>query len=147
MQVNPWILTLLGCSVLLFGAWTRLDDLRTFERTVDSTNTALLRIQSEIRLRSALDGYQTSKEGFVVQVESAWFEGGPPRNLLLSGSNRSWIDIDRTGNRSIKHPSNPSVSGTGAGWWYNPANGVVRARVPAQATNRATLELYERVNR
>ena len=147
MRVNPWMLTLLGCSVILLAAWTRFDSMQKFEQTVASTNTALLRIESEIRLRSALDGYQTSREGFVVMVESDWFEGGPPQNALLKGPNRPWIEVDRTGNRSIKNPQKPSATGTSAGWWYNPANGIVRAKVPAQATNLATLELYERVNR
>ena len=147
MRINPWILTLLGGSVILLGAWTRFEAAQRFERRVVSTNTALMRIESEIRLRSALDGYQTSREGFVVDVESSWFEGGPPQNLLLSGSNRPWIEVDRTGNRSIKNPDSPSATKTCAGWWYNPANGVIRARVPAQATNRATSELYARVNR
>ena len=147
MRVNPWILTLLGCSVILLAAWTRFDARKKFEQTVASTNTALLRIQSEIRLRSALDGYQTSREGFVVMVDTDWFEGGPPQNTLLTGSNRPWIEVDHTGNRSIKDPRTPFATKFDASWWYNPANGVVRAKVPEQATNRATLELYERVNR
>ena len=147
MRVNFRILTLLGCSVILLAAWTRIDAVQKLERMVDSTRMALLRIESEIRLRSALDGYQTSREGFVIHVDSNWFKGGPPRNQLLQDSNRPWIEVEKSGNRSMRHPRDASATSDGAEWWYTPANGVVRANVPAQGTNRDTNELYERVNR
>ena len=147
MRINPWILTLLGCSMILLAAWTRIDAIRRFDRKVKAAHGTLLRIESEIRLRSALDGYQTSREGFVVMVESTWFEGGPPRNPLLPGPKRPRIEVEDSGDRSMRNPVTPTATDQGAGWWYNPANGIVRARVPAQATNRATRELYELVNR
>jgi hypothetical protein len=31
-------------------------------------------------------------------------------------------------------------------FWYNPARGIVRARVPDQTTDEATLSLYESIN-
>jgi hypothetical protein len=43
-----------------------------------------------------------------------------------------WHPIDKT---TANHP-----------FWYNPANGAFRIRVPRQATNAETLALYNRVN-
>lgn len=147
MRINPWILTILGGAIVSLAAWTRFDAIQRFDRTVSTTNIALLRIESEIRLRSALDGHETSREGFVLVVDPAWFEGHPPQNQLLTGLDRRWIDVDGRADRSIRNPTTIFAGRSDAQWWYNPANGVIRARVPAQPTIRATQELYDRVNR
>src|SRR5690606_29054642 len=45
------------------------------------------------------------------------------------------------------HPPDPVlISKEQAGFWYNPALGVFRARVPQQVTAQETLTLYNRVN-
>lgn len=147
MRINPWILTLLAGAVVSLAAWTRFDAIQRFERTITTTNIALLRLESEIRLRSALDGHEMSRQGFVRLVDPDWFEGDPPQNQLLTGLNRRWIDVDTRADRSIRNPTTIFATEGDAQWWYNPANGVIRARVPGQPTIRATRELYERVNR
>ena len=147
MRVNPWILTLLTGAIVSLVAWKRFDATQQFERTISTTNIALLRIESEIRLRSALDDHEMSRQGFVRVVDPTWFEGDPPQNRLLTGLNRPWIDVDGHADRSIRNPTTIFATEGDAQWWYNPANGVIRARVPGQPTIRATRELYDRVNR
>ena len=62
------------------------------------------------------------------------------------------IGYDDTGDADKWHTSAKEVppSGLPASWggiyWYNPANGAFRARVPQQSTDQETIDLYNRVN-
>jgi len=79
------------------------------------------------------------------QVQPGWFEQGLPSNPLLNNE-RPWIDIAPAEDYS-EHPPDPLVDVSGqAAFWYNPNNGIVRARVPRQASDRLTLKLYNEAN-
>ena len=48
---------------------------------------------------------------------------------------------------SAEHPANKVLKGSMPGaYWYNPQNGIVRARVTDQGSSAATLQLYNDVN-
>ncbi len=92
-----------------------------------------------------IDRNRDSDGNFPARVEAAWFQGYKlPVNPLhpdhpntiqsdtdLSGSGK-WHPINKT---TVAHP-----------FWYNPANGAIRIRVPRQATDAETLALYNRAN-
>ncbi len=79
------------------------------------------------------------------QVMPAWFKDGQPSNPLLVGD-RPWINIAPADDYS-KHPPDPLVDDLRqAAFWYNPNNGIVRARVPRQVSDRLTLALYNDAN-
>lgn len=78
-------------------------------------------------------------------IEASWFEGmqlpehpendmGEPTIHVLSAAGTS-------------HPTNKVLkAGVGGAFWYNPAEGVIRARVADQGTSAATLDAYNAVN-
>ena len=138
------LLVLLGLS---FGAWTHFDRLAERERLVEDALRAQRTIQSEIRLRSLLKGAENSPQGWVLEVKSSWFSPGEAENPLLADFGRPWMDVAGDGERRMRHPENRIARKGDAAWWYNPAHGVVRGRVPDQGTDRATIELYEFINR
>ncbi|MEM1212872.1 MAG: hypothetical protein AAGI68_11320 [Planctomycetota bacterium] len=85
------------------------------------------------------------RNALLVAVQPAWFGERLPLNILLD-ADHPWIDLAPPGDRA-EHPPDPVIRrGDQAGFWYNPMLGVFRARVPQQATERQTLELYNRLN-
>ncbi len=103
------------------------------------------RFQQEIHLQSALageaNGYRRPKT-----IDPAWFEGDIPENPLL-GPEHPWLEIAAADLRDALHPpdltaADPSI----AKFWYNPANGIVRARVPLGISDAQVLALYNEIN-
>ncbi len=81
---------------------------------------------------------------FPTSIDPRWFEGVEPRNVL-AGS-RPWLDVAPAGD-AHDHPPDPILRRPDqAGFWYNPARGTFRARVPAQVTDEATVKLYNDLN-
>jgi len=147
MQLRLNTICLLVLMALTFGAWTHLDRCAERERLVERTVVAQQRMQSEIRLRSALEGAKKSPRGWVMEVKAGWFSEGRPENPLLTDAWRPWIDVAQAEQHALLHPTERIARKGIAAWWYNPGKGIVRARVPEQATLRRTAELYEIVNR
>ena len=145
MRPNLTTLTLLAGLVATAGAWRHADEQRRHDRLVEATEIARQRIQSEIRLRSALANTAVSDTGWVLNVEPAWF-GPPPINPLLDDPRRPWIEVAEDADESMMEPWPLEADPTSAQWWYNPANGRVCARIPAQSTDERTRELHAAVN-
>ena len=114
---------------------------------------ALARLHEQVLYRDALASGATDTDadaashGFPDRLEPAWFGGDVPSNPLAA-PDHAWLDVAPDGDTKV-HPPDPVLdpsSGVQAGFWYSPVAGVFRARVPAQLTVRATLELYNQVN-
>ena len=56
------------------------------------------------------------------------------------------VENDASGDTSVTHPADKVLDGNSFGWWYNPANGIVRSRILDQNDNEANLDLYRTVN-
>ncbi len=83
---------------------------------------------------------------FPDQLHSDWFEPADrPSNVLLHGD-RPWIDLAAKDSPAMHPPDPVALSTDHAAFWYNPALGIVRARVPRQPTGPLTLALYNEVN-
>lgn len=87
---------------------------------------------------------------YPVEVDPAWFGGAQPGNAVAErdaeGRDRPWLDVAPTGDWS-EHPPDPVLVRPGqAGFWYNPNNGVFRARTPLEAGDAMTLARYNRLN-
>lgn len=147
MRPRLTTLCLLGLLAIAFGAWTHLDRRAVREGLIERTVRTQRKIQSEIRLRSALEGAKNSSQGWILEVKGGWFALGGPENPLLTASWRPWLETALPDEHAMRHPEIRIAREGVAAWWYNPAQGVVRARVPDQGTHRASVELYERVNR
>lgn len=79
------------------------------------------------------------------RLKPEWFPQTLPVNVLVD-QHHPWIDLAPP-HDFAQHPPDPVIDGPEqAGFWYNPNNGVFRARVTPQITDRQTLKLYNQAN-
>jgi hypothetical protein len=104
------------------------------------------RFQQQVHLQAALLLSKTGERGYPQMIEPAWFQGNLPRNPLLPTSH-PWLEIAGPEDVARRHPVRRTADDqTVATFWYNPANGLVRARVSAEITDEKALHLYNYVN-
>lgn len=142
------LLTLLvGLGAL--GLWVYRD--RQEQALVDRAAAEVARFEREIGIRAAMLGEDPTKRSWPPTIDPAWFEGNPPRNPLLSAGltgERPWVEIAPPIHAELTDPPvRIALASTDAAFWYNPANGIVRARVTSNVSDQRALEMYNRVNR
>ena len=113
---------------------------------VEQTLMSVERLQREVRVRSAMGGEGLNGRGWPVTIDPEWFSGRLPKNHLVSWP-RPWVEIASGAELALDHPRvRITVHERTAAFWYNPANGIVRARVGVNVSDRKALRLYNRVN-
>ncbi|MEM0913993.1 MAG: hypothetical protein AAGB29_09895 [Planctomycetota bacterium] len=121
---------------------------------VEDTAAAVDRLQAVTRYQAimreaadALEGIEPNRLPEMPRhIHPAWFGDNKPVNRLIDAPDRPWVDIAPVGD-TAEHPPDPVlIHDAQAGFWFNPTTGVVRARVPMQATDAETLALYRDAN-
>lgn len=144
-----WLLEIAGLITalgLLGGVvmYRRLEEKR--EAQIDLAAAEVHRFQLEIKYRSASRIGELNARGWPVTIDPNWFDGRAPQNFLLS-PDRPWVEVARPEEAGLKHPPVRMAVDPGlASFWYNPYEGVIRARVPVMETDEGSLSLYNRLN-
>ena len=156
--VAPWsegsnvmrrVVDLVGVLVMAgiaggYYAHTRLHDSETEQ--LEQTRAAVEQLKGEVVIRSQSGQADVNPRGWSATVVPAWFGGELPKNTLLS-EDRPWVEVAPVEHASWEHPKPVyDASGHDAAFWYNPALGIVRARVPMMPTDKRTIDAYNRVN-
>jgi hypothetical protein len=116
------------------------------QSVIDETRAALSTIRSEVGIHSAIGDVELNEYGHPHQIDPTWFRESSVRNQLAK-QNAPWIELALPAELDRNHPHDPTFrGGRGAMFWYNPIRGIIRARVPDQTTDEATLALYESIN-
>lgn len=117
-----------------------------YEEEVEATRASVVKIQSELVIRSQSGRAAINPRGWSETIVPAWFGGELPANSLLD-DDRPWMEVASVEQAEWEHPK-PVFDATGhdASFWYNPALGIVRARVPMLSTDVKTLNAYNAVN-
>lgn len=108
-------------------------------------HNALDRLHDQTLYHKALGDVKLNAEGFPEQIKPRWFGDHLPVNVLVSTSH-PWMDIAPADDTSTEPPDPVITDRHQAGLWYNPNNGIFRARVTRQLSDEATLQMYNRVN-
>jgi len=131
----------LGSGVLLFER-ARKDREATIHRVAADAR----RLELELKYRAASKSVELNPRGWPVTVDPKWFDLAPPINSLLS-PHRPWVEVASTDEAGLMHPRvRMAVDESYAAFWYNPYQGVVRARVPVMVSDEHAAEIYNRVN-
>jgi len=136
---------LVGLAAVLWFGWAQASR----EIQIGAARRAVERIGQEVARRASMDETMRTATGWPVTIDPKWFEDGVPRNALLAGSTRAWIEIASEEEKSLSDPRERSARGADARlaeFWYNPANGVVRARVATELSDAEAIDAYNRIN-
>jgi len=146
MRIVLNILIVVMVAMLLAGAAWQHRDRAAGQQRIEQTRDEVHRFHRVISLHTALNNIERSTRGYPMTIDPAWFDDELPVNPLLSSAH-PWLEIAHLDHESLLHPPVRAASKTShARFWYNPANGIVRARVPRRASDGATLRLYNAVN-
>lgn len=131
---------LIGGLLYLRSEQTRED------RVAAQASQELRRFDLAIKLRAITgDGEQLNTRRWPMSVDAEWFDT-PPRNPLLS-PDRPWVEVAPPDQAHLTDPPvRLAMDSSLASFWYNPYQGVIRARVPLAINDSRSLELYNRVN-
>lgn len=104
------------------------------------------RLEAEIKLRAATGEVELTGRGWPVNVQPEWFGAKVPDNELLP-PDRPWLEIAPPADAHLLNPRvRISKDRATARFWYNPYQGVVRARVPYDLSDLAAVQTYNRIN-
>jgi hypothetical protein len=121
-------------------------DARDVQAQHDFARDEVRRFQQQIHLHTALSAGENRERGYPASIDPDWFQGNLPVNPLL-GPEHPWLEVAGPSNRQALHPADlVAADQNTASFWYNPAMGVVRARVPVGVSDARALELYNYVN-
>ena len=149
-MVGMRLLYFVMVAVLVTGAamaykWSAEQE-EALERAVSTSASSVERMEREVRIRSAMADVELNGRGWPVTVDPVWFGLRVPENPLAPGD-RPWLEVAGESELVESHPRvRLIVDETTASFWYNPALGVVRARVGVNVSDRKALALYNRVN-
>lgn len=105
---------------------------------------AIQTIQSQSMLRPVSDKVEAFDNGHAKTIDQAWFDPVPINPLVPP--NTPWLEVATEKDMKSKHPMHITVGYNRASFWYNPHLGIVRARVPQQISQQATIDMYNTIN-
>lgn len=147
---RPLFVDVLSCAAIVALAAIFLDAKARDQaraEAVDAAREALRAIEREVGLRAVLAGAAGDEIAYPSSIDPSWFGDQRPLNPLLE-PDRPWIEVAPQIDRDLRHPRSPVASDRNAAmFWYNPANGVIRARVPEALSESYAIQLYNRLNR
>lgn len=114
---------------------------------IEKTRASLMEIRNMITIQIAMEQVELTNAGFPRTVDPTWFEAGPPKNHLLN-DDRPWLEVASLAQRDRMHPHIMIADHARqlAEFWYNPYQGIIRARVPSGLTDEALLDTYNQTN-
>ena len=112
----------------------------------ESTRAEVRRFQQQLALQNALATVQFNAHGHPDTIDPQWFMGDLPDNALLSDEH-PWVDVAGPDEKDLIHPRQCVATSVDlAKFWYNPHNGIIRARVPVAISDKAAIALYTFIN-
>ncbi len=117
------------------------------DEAIELTAADARRLATEIRFRAATKNAELNGRGWPVTVQPEWFDLSETPSNALVGDEHPWVEIAPPEQAGFTHPPiRMVINHQLAGFWYNPYQGIVRARVPVMVSDQAATDLYNRIN-
>lgn len=146
MRMVPVVLALVMLGVggaLLHWERKRADGEQS---RINGARAAVRLLGSEVRGRGGLGQVPVNGRGWPRTIDPAWFGGSVPRNPLVPATH-PWLEVAPEWQyRMTDPPVRIALTEDEAAFWYNPATGIVRARVSQAVSDERALEVYNEVN-
>jgi hypothetical protein len=140
------VVAAIGLLGLVGGTLYLQRERREEDALFQHVQTDVRRMELEIKYRAATKTTELNARGWPVTIDPSWFKDKPPVNTLLN-DDRPWVEVAGTAQAELMHPPvRMAVDKSLAAFWYNPYQGVVRARVPVMVSDDKATELYNRIN-
>lgn len=118
---------------------------QNLEKEASIVRMEVRRFELEIKVRAATEDATLTGRDWPMTIDPAWFES-PPLNTLVS-RDRPWVDVAPPEHADLSNPvMRLAMNHTHASFWYNPYQGIIRARVPMATNDEQALRLYNQVN-
>lgn len=132
--------------VMLLGGivWQQRQEDRWVE-DIASVQQSIQAIRSQALYRAALGNLELSATGYPWRLDPLWFTPRPGNPLVHRGKG-PWLEQVGPAAAAQLDPIYIIADGRHASFWYNARRGIIRARVPRQVTEEATVDLYNTVN-
>ncbi len=131
-----------ACLGVVYYQMDRTEASETIEKTMIDGQ----RLEREVRFRAATKAVELNARGWPVTIDPEWFSGDAPVNRLVSDEH-PWVEVAGPDQAGLTHPPvRIAVDNSVAGFWYNPFQGIVRARVPVSVSDEQTTAVYNAVN-
>lgn len=133
--------------VAIAAAWYVTRDTGELQSSSEQARLEVDRLRAAMLLRSQSDRHLLNKHGWPLAIDPAWFSADDlPINPLVD-ADRPWLELAGPEQSGWRHPRPIFVvDHSTAMFWYNPALGIVRARVDLQGTDSETLATYNTTN-
>lgn len=146
MRLMLHVASLVMACLALAGYLWHKQSVRHEHELVAEAREAVMEIHRVVRYRSATEDATLNQLGWPSTIDPSWFGKAVPTNPLLT-RDRPWVEVASSGESKLTDPPIRQVLGEGiAAFWYNPANGIVRARVGAAVSDEKALDLYNEIN-
>ena len=136
----------IGLAAVGLGATSVQQEERSRDALVQTAIDQKRRIEQVVGYRAAAKSGDLNPRGWPVTIDPSWFDDAPPINPLLD-ADRPWIEIASAADAGLLNPPiRVAIDPTMAMFWYNPYQGVVRARVPVMVNDEIATQTYNQVN-
>lgn len=134
--------------VTIAAAWYVTRDTDELEASAEQARLEVDRLRAAVLLRSQSDRHSLNRHGWPIAIDPVWFVNDElPLNPLVD-ADRPWLEVAAPEQAGWQHPRPLFVvDRSTAMFWYNPALGIVRARVAIQTTDGQTLAMYNTTNK
>lgn len=118
-----------------------------------NNNLEITAAQTALRSwRVKIDEHHALNGEWPAELDKGWYRGykHPKNPWLLEGDSRNGKSYNQNYDDATTlriHPKVKTIEGWQVPFWYNPANGEIRIRVPRQENDSKSLEFYNLINR
>jgi hypothetical protein len=144
------IVQLIMALTLVAGAfsawWWYAQNAEAESAALRATQNALADLEQQVKYRAAVGDTVVNGRGWPITIDPAWWNGEPPINALATPGG-PWLEVADKNDYELEHPRvRVILTREHAAFWYNPGNGLIRARVPQMVSDRKALETYNTIN-
>lgn len=144
--IRDIVLLLVLAAIASGVAYYRMGEAEN-DAAVEKTAADLRRLGTEIRYRAATKNAELNARAWPITVSPDWFDKSEaPINAMLDDEH-PWVEVAPPEMAGFTHPPvRMAINHQLAGFWYNPYQGIVRARVPVMVSDQSATDLYNRIN-